>query len=48
MKIEINHLTKSFARGFRAVDDLSFSFSSGEVIGFVGPNGAGKTHGDFR
>ena len=43
MKIEINHLTKSFARGFRAVDDLSFSFSSGEVIGFVGPNGAGKT-----
>ena len=43
MKIEINHLTKSFERGFRAVDDLSFSFSSGEVIGFVGPNGAGKT-----
>ena len=43
MKIEINHLTKSFARGFRAVDDLSFSLSSGEVIGFVGPNGAGKT-----
>ena len=43
MKVEVNHLVKTFERGFRAVDDLSFSFSSGEVVGFVGPNGAGKT-----
>ena len=43
MKVEILHLTRVFQRGFKAVDDLSFSFSSGEVVGFVGPNGAGKT-----
>ena len=43
MKVELLHLTRSFQRGFKAVDDLSFSFSSGEVVGFVGPNGAGKT-----
>ena len=43
MKVEVTNLVKTFNRGFRAVDDLSFSFSSGEVIGFVGPNGAGKT-----
>ena len=43
MKVEIQHLTRVFQRGFKAVDDLSFTFSSGEVVGFVGPNGAGKT-----
>ena len=43
MKVEILHVTRTFQRGFNAVDDLSFSFSSGEVVGFVGPNGAGKT-----
>ena len=43
MKVELQHLTKVFQRGFKAVDDLSFSFSSGDVVGFVGPNGAGKT-----
>ena len=43
MKIEIKNIVKSFQRGVNAVDDLSFSFSSGEVVGFVGPNGAGKT-----
>ena len=43
MKVEVSGLVKTFNRGFRAVDDLSFSFASGQVIGFVGPNGAGKT-----
>ena len=35
MKVEVTNLVKTFDRGFRAVDGLSFSFSSGEVIGFV-------------
>lgn len=43
MKVEIQNLTRSFDGRTRAVDSLSFSFGSGEVIGFVGPNGAGKT-----
>ena len=42
MKIEVRHLTKFFGP-LRAVDDLSFSFGSGDVVGFVGPNGSGKT-----
>jgi ABC-2 type transport system ATP-binding protein len=42
MKIEVANLEKQFG-STRAVDDVSFSFSSGQVVGFVGPNGAGKT-----
>jgi len=42
MKIEVVNLKKHFGLT-RAVDDVTFAFSSGQVIGFVGPNGAGKT-----
>ena len=34
---------RPFKKPFRAVDDLSFSVATGEVVGCVGINGAGKT-----
>ena len=40
--IEVSHLVKAFG-SFRAVDDISFSVSRGEIFGFLGANGAGKT-----
>ena len=41
--IDIEHLSKTYAGGQKAVRDLSFTFGEGEVFGFLGPNGAGKT-----
>jgi ABC-2 type transport system ATP-binding protein len=40
--IEVENLTKQFGSK-RAVDDLTFTVSKGEVLGFLGPNGAGKS-----
>ena len=42
MKVEVKHLRKEFGKTV-AVDNISFSFDSGHIFGFVGPNGAGKT-----
>ena len=42
MKVEVNNLKRHFGTT-RAVDDITFSFESGQIFGFVGPNGAGKT-----
>ena len=42
MEIKVQGLTRRF--GFvKAVDNVSFSFGSGDIFGFIGPNGAGKT-----
>lgn len=40
--ITARNLTKDYD-GFRAVDNVDFSITSGEFFGFLGPNGAGKT-----
>jgi ABC-2 type transport system ATP-binding protein len=40
--IVVSGLSKRFGN-FTAVDNVSFSVSSGEVFGWLGPNGAGKT-----
>jgi branched-chain amino acid transport system ATP-binding protein len=40
--LEVTSLSKDFG-GLRAVDRLSFSLSSGEILSIIGPNGAGKT-----
>jgi ABC-2 type transport system ATP-binding protein len=40
--IKVKNLKKYFG-AVKAVDDISFSVSKGEIVGFLGPNGAGKT-----
>ena len=42
MDVRIVSLKRYFGKT-KAVDDVSFEFSSGQIFGFVGPNGAGKT-----
>ena len=42
MSVEVKNLTKIYGTQ-RAVDDISFSVKSGEIVGFLGPNGAGKS-----
>jgi ABC-2 type transport system ATP-binding protein len=40
--VEAMRLTKQYG-GRRAVEDVSFTASQGEIVGLLGPNGAGKT-----
>ncbi len=40
--LELSNITKKY-RVFPAVDNVSFSVESGEILGYLGPNGAGKT-----
>lgn len=42
MNIQVDNLTKRYGNQ-KAVDNISFSVKSGEILGFLGPNGAGKT-----
>jgi ABC-2 type transport system ATP-binding protein len=42
MSIEVRDLTKLYGEQ-KAIDQISFSVSRGEIVGFLGPNGAGKS-----
>jgi ABC-2 type transport system ATP-binding protein len=42
MDIVVERFTKKYGAQ-KAVDDISFTVKTGEVLGFLGPNGAGKT-----
>ena len=40
--IELSNVFRDFGN-FRAVNDISFSIPTGQIVGLLGPNGAGKT-----
>lgn len=40
--LELQNISKRYQRKV-AIDDVSFSVKSGEILGLLGPNGAGKT-----
>ena len=42
MALSLEHFRRTYG-AFVAVDDLSFTVASGEIVGLIGPNGAGKT-----
>jgi ABC-2 type transport system ATP-binding protein len=41
--IEVKGLVKTYPKGVRALDGVSFAVAAGSVFGLLGPNGAGKS-----
>src|SRR5438874_861098 len=41
--IEVHDLVKTYPKGVRALDGLSFAVPAGTVFALLGPNGAGKS-----
>ena len=42
MSIEVQNVIKTYGKQ-KALNNVSFSIKSGEIVGFLGPNGAGKS-----
>ena len=42
MSITVNNISKHFGSQ-KALNEISFDISKGEIVGFLGPNGAGKS-----
>jgi ABC-2 type transport system ATP-binding protein len=40
--VQVDKLVKHYGN-IKAIDDVSFTISSGEIFSLLGPNGAGKT-----
>ena len=41
--ISVSHLSKTYASGFRALNDINLEIRRSEIFALLGPNGAGKT-----
>lgn len=41
--LNLNHVSKTYNKTHKAVDDISINIEPGQIVGFIGPNGAGKT-----